>query len=50
MLLITSYCHLLWSIHDNMRLLKTVDLVVDVVIVVVSLLVVSDHILFSCGQ
>ena len=45
-------------INVNLRLLKTVDLVVDVVVVdfvvvnvvVGALLVVTDHFIFSCGQ
>ena len=38
----------------NLRLLKAVDFVVDVVVVVnvvvVALLVVTGHIIFRCGQ
>ena len=50
----------MWSINVFLRLLKAVDLVVIVVfvvvvvvvinVVVVALLVVTDHIKFSCGQ
>ena len=47
----------LWPINVNMRLLKAVGFVVDVVVaavivnfVVLALLVVTSHIIFSCGQ
>ena len=48
----------MWPINVNLRLLKTVDFVVDVVVVVLVLvvnvvvvaLVVIGHIIFSCGQ
>ena len=50
----------MWSINVNLRLIKVVDFgvdvdVVDIVVVfvnviVVALLVVTNHIIFSCGQ
>ena len=48
----------MWSINHNLRLLKAIDFVVDVVVVVnvvvfnvvVVILVVIGHIVFRCDQ
>ena len=45
----------MWSINVILRLLEAVDFVVAVVVVVVNvvvvaLIVVTGHIMFSCGQ
>ena len=45
----------MWSVNVNRRLLEAIGFVVDVnvvdvFVVVVALIVVTGHIMFSCGQ
>ena len=44
-------CMYLWSKNDILMLINAVDFVVVVIkVAVVALLVVTGHIIFSCGQ